>query len=55
MNTQNSQNAQDTAVAANVAEAKVQAPIVIEGDDFDLPVCGLNPNDPAFAGCEACQ
>jgi hypothetical protein len=54
MNSQNDQDLKTSQDAATV-EAKVQAPIAIEGDDFDLPVCGLNPNDPAFAGCEACQ
>lgn len=27
----------------------------LESEDWELPVCGLNPNDPEFAGCESCQ
>lgn len=26
-----------------------------ESDDWDLPTCSLNANDPEFAGCDSCQ
>lgn len=40
---------------AGAVQNQTKPTIEIEGDDFDLPACGLNPNDPAFAGCESCQ
>jgi hypothetical protein len=31
------------------------ADMLADSDDFPLNACGLNPNDPAFKECEACQ